>query len=59
MKAEKEKTGFFHLIGSALTRNWGLKILALILAIIVYHSLKTGHESGSDTSNDRHLFQYR
>lgn len=24
-----------------LTRNWSLKLLALILAIVIYHSLKT------------------
>ena len=38
--------------------NWGLKLLALVLAIVIYHSLKnesvrTGHE------NDRHLFPSR
>ena len=38
--------------------NWGLKLLALILAIVIYHSLK--NESTQNTNgNDRSLFQHR
>ena len=39
--------------------NWGLKLLALILAIVIYHSLK--NESARDTNgtNDRSFFQHR
>lgn len=63
MKAER-KTGRTGFIGgvtrlwTALTRNWGLKLLALILAIIVYHSLRTRTEfpQGAD---DRQIFQHR
>ena len=36
--------------------NWGLKLLALILAIIVYHSLKPDIGFTQET-NDRHIFQ--
>ena len=37
--------------------NWGLKLLALILAIVIYHSLK--NESAQNTNgNDRSLFQH-
>ena len=42
-----------------LGRNWGLKILALALAIIIYYTLK--HEAsnphGLHEANDRHIFQ--
>ena len=38
--------------------NWGLKLLALILAIVIYHALKS--ESAQNTHhNDRPLFQPR
>lgn len=42
-----------------LTDNWGLKLLALFIAIILYHSLKTGDGYYYHTDNDRQLFQYR
>ena len=36
--------------------NWGLKILALILAIVIYHTIK--HDLGTThTSNDRQILQ--
>ena len=38
--------------------NWGLKLLDLILAIVIYHSLK--NESSQTThGNDRSFFQHR
>ena len=38
--------------------NWGLKLLAQILAIVIYHSLK--NESAQNTNgNDRPFFQHR
>ena len=37
--------------------NWGLKLLALVLAIVIYHALKT--ETSENKGNDRPLFQYR
>ena len=39
-------------------RNWGLKLLALILAIVIYHALKD-ESVRSETNHDRHLFQQR
>jgi len=37
--------------------RWGLRILALVLAIVIYHALK--HESiRPDEHNDRTLFQH-
>lgn len=48
---------FRYLVG-ALTRNWGLKILSLALAIVIYHSMKpTGNGSLTSKDNDRHFFQ--
>ena len=41
MKAEVQKPGIFTRAVSVLTYNWGLKLLALLLAILVYYSLKT------------------
>ena len=60
MKSEKEKTGFFRRLFAAVVGNWGLKLLALALAIIVYHSLKTTTgRSPVPEGNDRHFFEYR
>jgi len=36
--------------------NWGLKLLALILAIVIYHALKDDFVR-TTASHDRHLFQ--
>ena len=36
--------------------NWGLKLLALALALIIYHSLSGSHR---DSTNDRTFFQKR
>ena len=41
MKAEVQKQGIFSKALSVLTYNWGLKLLALLLAILVYYSIKT------------------
>ena len=41
MKAEVQKQGIFSKAISVLTYNWGLKLLALLLAILVYYSIKT------------------
>lgn len=55
MKSERQKAGIMSRAISALTYNWGLKLLALALALIVYYSLKT-EEQHTVTRNDR-LFQ--
>lgn len=39
-----------------VTDNWGLKLLALALAIVIYHSLKPTDGRRLD-NNDRNLFQ--
>ena len=40
MKAEPQRAGIFRRALSKLTHNWGLKLLALVMAIIVYYSPK-------------------
>ena len=37
--------------------NWGLKLLALILAIVIYHSLKNESVQTAN-GNDRSFFQH-
>ena len=37
--------------------NWGLKLLALILAIVIYHSLKNESVQNRTNGHDRPFFQ--
>ena len=39
--------------------NWGLKLLALVLAIVIYHMLKTQPADNGHKDHDRSLFQAR
>ena len=41
--------------------NWGLRLLALLLAVVLYHALKdnAATKSGADEKNDRSFFHYR
>lgn len=60
MKEKKRPVlNFLRSILKLFTENWGLKLLALMLAIIIYHSLKTGDGYYYHPNNDRQLFQYR
>ena len=56
MKQEKKRGGLIRRIWSLLTHNWSLKLLALVLAILVYHSLKP-HGGLLRKPNDRSIFQ--
>jgi len=56
MKAESKRAGAFSRMWSAATHNWGLKLLALVLAVLVYYSLKPDSGFYKD-ANDRQLFQ--
>ena len=40
----------------SLTSNLGLKVFALLLAVLIYHSLKT--HSGESKENDRTFLKY-
>ena len=39
-----------------LAGNWGLKLLALVLAIVIYYTIKN-ESAQSGRTNDRKLFQ--
>lgn len=41
-----------------ITDNWGLKLLALMLALIVYHSLKTSSPK-TDNEYERNIIDSR
>lgn len=41
---------------SMLKGDWGLKLLALILAIVIYHSIKN-ESARNNHGNDRTFFQ--
>ena len=59
MKGEKHPVlGFFRSALKLLTDNWGLKVMSLLLAIIIYHSMKS-EDSRSRTDNDRKQYYYR
>ena len=38
-----------------LTGSWGLKLLALVLAIILYHAVKQTTAGGASDKNDRNF----
>ncbi|MBR4354684.1 MAG: hypothetical protein IKP97_05230 [Kiritimatiellae bacterium] len=42
---------------SIITNNWWLKILALVLAIVIYHALKSDSHPISNR-NDRVIFKF-
>ncbi|MBR1920523.1 MAG: hypothetical protein IJ829_00810 [Kiritimatiellae bacterium] len=56
MKAAAERRGPLKWLLAAFTNNWGLKLLALALAVIIYHSLKSGRVS-PQIDHDRNIFQ--
>ena len=39
--------------------NWGLKLLALVLAIVIYLALKNESANREHSNNDRTFFQSR
>ena len=38
--------------------NWGLKLISLVLAIVIYYTIKT-ETAGSGSNHDRTIFQSR
>lgn len=59
MNGDASEAGFFRRALGALTNNWGLKLLALLLALIIYHSLRQETVRPKVDDNDRQFFQYR
>ncbi len=57
MKPEKTGNGVLRRLASAFTENWWLKLLALALALIIYHTLKPSSGYIRDI-NERTLFKY-
>ncbi len=57
MKPEKPKAGLVRRFASAFTENWWLKLLALALALTIYHTLKPSSGQVRDI-NERTLFKY-
>lgn len=55
MKLEPEKTSVFRSLIGLLIDNWGLKLISLALAIVIYHSIKSENHA-NHFSNDRNLF---
>ena len=56
MKIRPRKSGFFRRSLSWITKNWGLKLLAFLLALVVYYSLRPVSNNPT-TNHDRRLFQ--
>jgi hypothetical protein len=48
----------FQILTEAFTKNWGLKILALLLALVIYHSLKPEAGRAYKDNNDKRIFSY-
>ncbi len=63
MKEKKKKKrssvsrGFFGRLADLIVKNWWLKVLSLILALVIYHSLKPMNSNTPEY--DRHAFQRR
>ena len=59
MKVERHPViSFLRFVLKLLTDNWGLKLLALLLAIIIYHSMKS-EDVRLHTDNDGKQYYYR
>lgn len=57
MKPERQKRGAFRGALGLVTANWGLKLLALALALLIYHTLKPENGANHDI-NERTLFRH-
>jgi len=61
MKKPKKKKNFFVRTISLITDNWGLKLLSLVLAVLIYYSMKpnngTLHKTKFERTNERSAFQ--
>lgn len=48
--------GLFAALGDALTRNWGLKLIALVLAIVIYYVIASSDADRGNARNDTQHF---
>ena len=53
MKKEKTRFRFLRSCAGLVIDNWGLKILALILAFVIYHALKPEDSSAKRINFER------
>lgn len=58
-KVRTASRGIFRAAVEAFTKNWGLKLLALLLALVIYHSLKPQSGPAPKTGHDKRIFDYR
>ena len=56
MKPEKDQKGFWRGAIGFITDNWGLKVLAFILAIVIYYATKPD-EDPSTVPSERIKFE--
>lgn len=56
MKPEKDRKGFWRGAIGFITDNWGLKILAFILAVVIYYATKPP-EDPSTVPSERIKFE--
>ncbi len=53
-----EKTNLLRAFIGLFTRNWGLKLIALLLAILIYHALKPTSQHPSQHHDRQFNIQY-
>ena len=61
MKTKKPRFGFFRRLAALIFENWGLKILSLVLALLIYYALKPTDKAFQRTNfqrtDERNAFQ--
>lgn len=59
MKSPKARgPRFFKAVKGIVANNWGLKLLALLLALVIYHTLKPDDGPTYSDGNDKRIFKY-
>lgn len=56
MKSNLDLKSIGAAIGGSLTRNWGLKLISLILAIVIYYVLAPSTTDHDSQQNDTQHF---
>lgn len=56
MKSNLDLKAIGAAIGGSLTRNWGLKLISLILAIVIYYVLVPSTTEHDSQQNDKQHF---
>lgn len=53
MKADNGRRGIVHRLGRLFTHNFWLKLVALLLALIIYHTMKPSSRHAWDSRSFR------